>query len=148
MTSNDTGDGTTVSYVNYRNYMRRARIAAKLTRTFGAVFEKTHNEFWMDHGPSEFPQNVYVHDVCFCIYDYLLVRRFTVAILLVLGRRGWMRLFRWLRPLVHHRELYKSKAMSIAKLAIASAALIVTGLTRRVFSTVFAPIDTRTSRSV
>ena len=45
MTTNDTGDGTTVSYVNYRNYMRRARIAAEIDQTLGAVFEKTHNEF-------------------------------------------------------------------------------------------------------
>ena len=132
MTSNDTGDGTTVSYVNYRNYMRRARTAAEIDQTLGAIFEKTHNEFlgWSMvllnfHRMFTFMTNVFALMTIYLFaglqwqyYSYLA------------GVAAVCDFFVELQVLfVHRRELFKSKTMSIAKLAVSSAVLIVTALT-------------------
>ena len=144
MTSNDTGDGTTVSYVNYRNYMRRARTAAEIDQTLGAIFEKTHNEFlgWSMvllnfHRMFTFMTNVFALMTIYLFaglqwqyYSYLA------------GVAAVCDFFVELQVLfVHRRELFKSKTMSIAKLAVSSAVLIVTALTIYDMSlNIFAPI--------
>jgi 1,3-beta-glucan synthase len=132
LTDNDTGDGTTVAYVNYRNYMRRARTAAEIDQTLGAIFEKTHSEYL---GWSMVVLNFNkMFTFMTCAFAVMTVYLFAGLqwqfYSYVAGVAAWCDLFVEVQVLViHQREFYKSRTASIVKLVLSLAMLLATAVT-------------------